>query len=295
MKGNVVRIALLDMNNNHPNQGMKNIVDLVETFKANSEQPISIEKFDVRHGCEVPKVADFDIFISSGGPGTPHREGFIWEEQYAQFLDNLWEHNLYFADKKYAFLICHSFQVAVIHWNLAEVTTRRSYSFGVMPIHKTEDGKKEYLFKNLNNPFYAIDSRAYQCIQPNDDQIGEMGMKIVALEKIRPYVDLERAIMAIRFSNEIFGTQFHPEAEPKGFLENLKDENNKQTMIKHHGLRKYYETLDRIDDEDKIILTQSQIIPRFLKDALTKITTHQHELEESGELAVKIKKINLKL
>lgn len=290
-----IRIALLDMNNNHPNQGMKNITDLVEAFKETSKGEVQIDKFNVRYSCSVPKVKDYDIFISSGGPGTPHREGFIWEEKYTQFLESLWKYNLENEDKKYAFLICHSFQLAVIHWNLATVNTRKSYSFGVMPIHKTEEGKDEYLFKNLADPFWAIDSRAYQCVQPNDDQLNEMGMKIVALEKVRPHIDLERAVMAIRFSNEIFGTQFHPEADSQGFLENLKDENNKQTMIKNYGLRKYKETVDRIDDEDKIVKTQAQIIPRFLAEAFQKIADYRKDLEKSDEMKVKTKRLKIKL
>jgi hypothetical protein len=35
-------------------------------------------------------------------------------------------------------------------------------------------------------------------------------------------------------------------------------------MIENFGMEKYLETIDRIDDEDKIILTQAQILPRFL-------------------------------
>ncbi len=278
MKHKEIRIALLDMNNNHPNQGFKNIVDLVKAFRAVSTEQITIDIYDVRYRCEVPEVAQYDIFISSGGPGNPHPEGFIWEEKYAKFLDDVWLHNVNNEDKKYLFLICHSFQLAVIHWELANVCTRKSYSFGVMPIHKTIEGTQEFLFENLPDPFYGIDSRAYQCIEPDDEKIELFDMKIVALEKIRPHIKLERAIMAIRFSDEIFGTQFHPEAEPVGFMENLKDENNKQTMIKHHGLEKYQETLDRIDDPDKIILTQAQIIPRFLQDATEKITKKKVEL-----------------
>ncbi len=271
MKTKEVRIALLDMNNRHPNQGMRNIIDLAESFKSQVDFHVSITKFDVRYTSEVPNINDFDIFISSGGPGSPFKEGLIWEDLFADFLDNLWKHNQENKSKKYVFLVCHSFQLAVIHWNIAKVNKRRSYSFGVMPIHKTEDGKTDFLLKNLPDPFYAIDSRAYQCIAPNDEKIERLGMRILALEKIRPHVKLERAVMAIRFSNEIFGTQFHPEADPFGFMENLKDEKNKKRMIKQFGEEKYQETIDRIDDEDKIVLTQAQIIPRFLIDSANKI------------------------
>lgn len=265
---NDIRIALLDMNNNHVNQGFKNIKEISEAFKLScAQENVSIETFDVRFKNEMPNVEDFDIFISSGGPGDPHREGFEWEDKFAQFLDNVFEHNQYSDDKKYLFLICHSFQLASIHWKLGNICKRKSYSFGVMPVHKTEEGEQEFLFKNLPDPFYAVDSRAYQFIEPDHDRFEELGMKIVAIEKFRPHINLERAVMAIRFSEEIFGTQFHPEANPAGMIENLKDEKNKQAMIENFGMEKYLETVDRMDDEDKIILTQAQILPRFLQFA----------------------------
>lgn len=262
-----VRIALLDMNNNQANQGFKNIKEISENFQKQSEENISITGFDVRHKNEIPDIEDFDIFISSGGPGNPHREGFEWEQKFADFLDSVYEYNKHNDAKKYLFLICHSFQLASIHWDLGNICKRKSYSFGVQPIHKTEEGEAEFLFKNLPDPFYAVDSRAYHFIEPNVERFEELDMKMVAIEKSRPHIDLERAIMAVRFSDEIFGTQFHPEANPDGMIENLKDEKNKEAMIENYGMEKYLETVDRINDEDKIVLTQSQILPRFLSDA----------------------------
>lgn len=262
-----VRIALLDMNNNQANQGFKNIKEISEAFRSESEENITITSFDIRFKNEIPNIEDFDIFISSGGPGNPHREGFEWEQKFADFLDAVFLHNQQNETKKYLFLICHSFQLASIHWDLGNICKRKSYSFGVQPVHKTEDGDKEFLFKNLPDPFYAVDSRAYQFIEPSLERFEELNMKIVAIEKFRPHINLERAVMAIRFSNEIFGTQFHPEANPEGMIENLKDEKNKEAMIENFGMEKYLETVDRINDEDKIVLTQSQILPRFLSDA----------------------------
>lgn len=268
-----IKIALLDMNNNHKNQGMRNIIELAEHFKDASPFNIQVEYFDVRHKGQVPKVVDFDIFISSGGPGNPHREGHKWEDDFGNLLDEIWETNKTQSQKKYLFLICHSFQMAVIHWKLANVCERKSYSFGVMPIHK--EGTKNHqdiLLKNLPEPFYGVDSRAYQCIEPDYKRLDDLGMKIVAIEKDRPHISLERAMMAIRFSKEIFGTQFHPEADPDGFLENLKDESNVEAMIDTFGEAKYLETISRMNDDNKIVLTRAQIIPKFLKYAAEEIT-----------------------
>ncbi len=266
-----IRLALLDMNNNHINQGMRNITEISHAFKDQSEEDVEIKIFDVRYRNEIPNLEDFDIFISSGGPGNPHREGYEWEQKFADFLDNIWNHNKNSEHKKHLFLICHSFQLASIHWKLGNICKRKSYSFGVMPIHKTYQGEDDFLLKNLPEPFYAVDSRAYQFIEPNFKKLEEMGMKIMGLEKVRPHIHLERAVMAIRFSDEIFGTQFHPEADPEGMMKNLEDEKNRAAMIENYGVEKYLETIDRLNDEDKIIMTQNEILPRFLKNAAEQI------------------------
>lgn len=268
-----LKIALLDMNNNHVNQGMRNIYEISKAFQSayENEVPIDIKIFDVRFKNEMPKVEDFDIFISSGGPGSPHREGHEWEDHFSEFLDTIWQHNLQSDKKKFLFLICHSFQLASIHWGLGNINLRKSYSFGVMPIHKTLQGEDDILLRHLPEPFYAVDSRAYQFVQPNFKKMEEMGMQIVALEKVRPHIQLERAVMAVRFSEEIFGTQFHPEADPQGILINLEDDKNRAAMIENYGLEKYAETIDRLDDPDKIVLTQKEILPRFLERAKHKL------------------------
>ena len=268
---NKIKLALLDMNNNHANQGMKNIREISQQFKETSAENVEVTVFDVRYKNEMPDVEEFDIFISSGGPGNPHREGYEWEQKFADFLDEVWEHNKNSEQKKFLFLICHSFQLASIHWKLGNICKRKSYSFGVMPIHKTYQGENDFLLKNLPEPFYAVDSRAYQFIEPDHKKLDQMGMKIVGLEKVRPHIHLERAVMAIRFSEEIFGTQFHPEANPEWMIENLKDDKNKNAMIENYGVEKYLETLDRMDDPDKILLTQAQILPRFLQNVAEQI------------------------
>lgn len=270
----MVRLALLDMNNNVENQGMGNIIDISKAFQESWNSDVEIVVFDVRHKKEVPNVDDFDIFISSGGPDSPHADGNGWGGEYSDFLNDIWFHNLQSEDKKYLFLICYSYQVAVIHWRLGIVNKRKSYSFGIMPINKTRRGKKEFLFKELSQPFFAVDSRAFQFIQPNRRRISELGMEIMAIEKYRPYVPLERAIMAVRFSDEIFGTQFHPEAEAEGFMKNLENEEKRNALIKQVGWKKYQQTIYKLHDPKKIPHTQAQILPGFLKHAATQVEKH---------------------
>ncbi|XLS29503.1 type 1 glutamine amidotransferase [Flavobacteriaceae bacterium M23B6Z8] len=267
MKKQILRIAILDMNNNVPNQGLRCIKTHVEEFLVKDGTENSYEVFDVRFKNEIPEIEDFDIFISSGGPGSPLEQGLAWEPLYYKFLDQIWAHNTLNENKKYLFLICHSFLIACLHWDLATINQRKSYSFGVMPVHKTDAGKAEPLLKPLPNPFYVVDSRAWQVVQPKRKKLEVMGAKILNLEKKRPHIPLERAVMTIRFSDEIFGTQYHPEADAEGMRFYFQQEEKRQQLIDEYGEAKYLDVIDHLDDEDKIMLTQQVIIPGFLRDA----------------------------
>ena len=112
-----------------------------------------------------------------------------------------------------------------------------------------------------------VDSRAWQVVQPKKKKLEAMGAKILNLEKKRPHIPLERAVMSIRFSNEIFGTQFHPEADAEGMRYYFQQEEKRNQIIEEYGEAKYLNIIEHLDDEDKIMLTQDVIIPGFLRDA----------------------------
>ncbi len=264
---NTYNIAILDMNAGRPNEGMRCIKMLVGEFLAQEGVKGSYAIFEVRIEGEIPNIADYDMFISSGGPGSPLISGEEWESKYFGFLDALLHHNLSRPDKKYLFLICHSFQLACLHWDLAKVTKRRSTSFGVLPIFKTKSGEMEPLFEGLADPFYAVDSRDYQVVGPKEWKLETLEGKVLCREKIRPHVPLERAVMAIRFSKEIFGAQFHPEADSEGMLRYFQMPEKRAQVIKLHGEEKYNDMIDQLDDADKIVKTNRAIIPKFLEQA----------------------------
>lgn len=259
-----LRIAILDMNAGHPNEGMRCINSLVGKFLDNPDIEGYSKVFDVRTKNEVPEIGDFDIFISSGGPGSPKRRGKKWEKKYYAWLDGIFDHNLLDSRKKYLFLVCHSFQLACQHWNLAKVNKRKSKAFGIMPVHLTKKGEDEVLLQGLQNPFYAVDSRDYQVIKPKKKKLKALGAKVVCKEKIRPHVPLKRAVMGIRFTPEIFGVQFHPEADAVGMRNYFNKPDIRQHIVKHHGEMKFIDMMEHLDDDDKILKTHNTIIPRFL-------------------------------
>lgn len=269
----VIKLAILDMYNGAPNQGMKNILDLLDL----QVYPFTWNRFDVRGSNQLPGL-DYDIFISSGGPGDPRDGDGIWDRNYFDFIDEIWEWNKFNKRKKYVFFICHSFQMFCLHFKLGKITKRHSTSFGILPIHKTNSGKNDPIFKKLPDPFYAADHRDYQLIQPNLDVFQKFGAKILCLEKIRDHVDYERAIMAVKLSDEFYGTQFHPEADPVGLLEYYNDKTLYNKAAINYGKEKVDETIAHIYDPFKVGLTNKVIIPSFLKSAISSLFESQSSL-----------------
>ena len=123
---NPIHIAVLDLYNQFPNEGMRCIKQLLEELTASNSWVKKVDYFDVRAKGEIPNPNEYDIFISSGGPGDPKLIGEHWEDKYVKLVDNCLEHNKTASRKKYIFFICHSFQVMVQHWGLAEVNKRKS-------------------------------------------------------------------------------------------------------------------------------------------------------------------------
>lgn len=265
-----VRVAILDLNEGHENQGMRCIREIVNQWSEVNHLNIELQEFEVRVKLQTPDTS-FDIYISSGGPGSPlESEGSEWEKNYFNWLAAVedWNNSENGFPKKHVFFICHSYQLVSRHYNVGNICKRNSNSFGVFPMHLTEAAEEEVVFGNLKNPFYAVDSRDFQLIEPNHDKLAEMGGRILALEKERPHVPLERAVMAIRFNEYFIGTQFHPEADPIGMSMYLQRDDKKQGIIKNLGEQKWSSMLEQLNDPDKILYTYSHILPNFLNHAV---------------------------
>jgi GMP synthase-like glutamine amidotransferase len=260
-----VRLALLNMYNGIPNLGMQNIRDILSIYPE-----LEIKEFDVRARCELPGM-DYDIYICTGGPGSPLEGDGVWDRAFFHLMDRLWNHNQGYEKKKYVFFICHSYQMICHYLSLGSVIYRRKESFGVFPVHLTEEGKKEPYFKGLSSPFYAADFRMWQLIQPNLERIKRLNCKILAMEKIRPHIPLERAIMAMRFSNEWFGVQFHPEADPDGMFYHFDTSEKKEMAIAKKGEGKYKKMIEHIKDPNRLLRTYDTILPSFMVDAIAKV------------------------
>jgi homoserine O-succinyltransferase len=264
-----INIAILDLYEGHANQGMRCIREIINTWAEYNQLNVHFDEFDVRLKEEIPDTS-YHIYISTGGPGSPlDTIDSSWEKKYFQWLKSIeqWNNNTTNIPK-HVFFICHSFQLLCRHYSIGTVCKRKSTSFGVFPVHKLEEGNEEIIFDNLKDPFYVVDSRDYQVIEPNYSVLREMGGKILAIEKNRPHVPFERAIMAVRFNEYFIGTQFHPEADAIGMKLHLLTEDKKATVILNHSKEKWESMVEQLGDPEKILWTYSHILPNFLNNAV---------------------------
>jgi GMP synthase-like glutamine amidotransferase len=269
----VIRVAVLDLYDGQANEGMRCIREILKSYGESSQLNIVRQEFEVRQQQQLPDLT-YDFYISSGGPGSPlESENTDWEKKYFHWLQQLDRYNSNPDNiiKKQVLFICHSFQLACRHYNIAKVSKRRSTAFGIFPVHILHDSMSEPIFQGLNDPFYAVDSRDYQVTEPNHAALHKTGATILAIEKERPHVPLERAIMAIRFNEYMIGTQFHPEADATGMTMYLQREDKKKTVIESHGYDKWKSMIRHLNDPDKILLTYSQVIPNFLNQGVNSL------------------------
>jgi GMP synthase-like glutamine amidotransferase len=273
MNSKEIKVSVIDLYNNEVNEGMRCIKEIISAEdKRNGGPSVSFDIYETRYKGDVPSL-DSDIYISSGGPGSPFEgEGTDWEKKYFTLLDEIWNHNQNNEQKKYIFFICHSFQMMSRFFKFAEVTEREVKSFGVLPINRTDEGANDPILKDLSNPFYSADFRQFQVVQPNQKVFDELGAKVIATEIAPEEEKHERAIMGVRISNEIAGTQFHPEADPDSMIYHLKQQERKDHVVKLYGEKKYYEMIDLLEQPDKIKLTRKTILPTFLRTAIDELT-----------------------
>jgi homoserine O-succinyltransferase/O-acetyltransferase len=266
----MLRIAILDLYEGQANQGMRCIRQIISEWSEFHGVEAEWVEFDVRLKSEVPDLT-YDVYISSGGPGSPlESKGSEWEKAYFGWLQQVeeWNADVANSSKKHVFFICHSFQLVCRHYDIGNISRRKKTSFGVYPVHVTMEGQQESTFRGLPDPFYVVDSRDYQVTSPDFEKLDMHGGKILCIEKYRPHVPFEQALMGVRFNDYMIGTQFHPEADAIGMSMYLQREDKKQTVIENHGEEKWSSMIEQLNDPDKIMWTYSHVLPNFLNEAV---------------------------
>jgi GMP synthase-like glutamine amidotransferase len=149
--------------------------------------------------------------------------------------------------------------------NIGQLSPRAHKIEGIFPVQKTDEGVQDFLFHALENPFWALDSRSYQVSQVNNNNLNLLGGKILALEQSNTN---DSAVMAIRFSPEMIGTQFHPEADADGWMVYV--ENKIRTDIEQQA--GWESTLERAKiHHNALQKTHETLLPGFIKQAIRQI------------------------
>jgi len=273
-KHQYIRVALLDLYDDYPNTEIKNFLDLIAGFNSAHHLNLTCDVFDVRGKIEVPGT-EYDIYISSGGPGSPvDSEGSAWEERYFALIDQLNAHNQKaHSQKKHVLFVCHSFQLMCRRLGLGTVNQRDDESFGIYPVYQTKAGYTEVLFAGLQQPFYTMDMREWQVVNADEAKMAALGAALVAIEMERKDAGLPRAMMAVRFNPYFFGTQFHPEVEPGLLKTQMMDEKHKEKFITEYGEGLYHNILQKLGDETKLQKTYHTLVPAFLSEAVKALTS----------------------
>ena len=262
-----VRVEVLDMNNGARNIGVRNIKRIIEQFghkvrAAHLQVDFEVTHFHVRDRNEVPD-AGFDIYLCSGGPGSPLEDhGMEYEVKFFKLLDQLVDHNLTKDNKKFVFGICHSFQMMVKKFAVAELTKRDTRRIGVVPIIKTRDGENDLLFEGLQEKFYAFDNRDWQAVNPAHQKLKDLGASILSYESNGHAIG--EAVTAIRYTPEIETVQFHPEAEKHGILMRFSDPEERKYIVDMLGDAKFDELIQALNNPNKLMKTYKTILPGFL-------------------------------
>jgi len=261
------KAALIDMYNGESNRG----IGMLRTIMSRYANVLRFDHFDVRAKNQIPDTS-YDLYIFSGGPGNPLVNDGPWFDRYFGLIDDLWRWNAREgAPKRHCLFICHSFQMACHHFGIGHVTQRAQMSFGTYPVYKTSEGKTEWMFEGLPEPFYIADFRRFQVLNPNKERLRQMGAKVLCLEKLRPHTHYDRALMSVRFSPEMIGTQFHPEADPEGMLAYFQQPERKKAIVDEHGEARYHHMIRDLKNPQKIQRTFDTIVPHFLEYSLEKL------------------------
>jgi|SRR5690606_11625528 len=263
----MIKAAIIDLYNNEKNEGIRCIKDILFESNEYSDSEVLFDHYETRYKDDIPGM-NYDIYISSGGPGSPFEdEGKSWEKNYFNLIDSIWNYNQKSEKKKFIFFICHSFQMMARFFKFGSVTKRKQESFGIFPFEKTVDGKDDILLKELTDPFYGADFRKYQVVNPDEKLLNELNAEILAFEN-ETAEENNPAIMAVRISNEIAGTQFHPEADPESMSFHFSQPERKKHIIERYDENKYKQMISYIEQPDKIKLTRKTVLPNFLKEAI---------------------------
>lgn len=274
-----LKIALVDMNDGHPNQAIRSFKTLIRGLfeRARLENPdLEAELIHVqpRNLEEVPPD-DCDLYVCSGGPDSPV-DGFEekWCPAIRKFFDGVhgkWQSGR--EDAPGALAICYSFEMATMHFGVAEMAPREK-RFGIMPAYTTAAGEESNLLGAFGERLFAWEHRYWNAVNLDEARLKELGGAVYARES-RDGVSKGEGLTSFRFTEGIEGTIFHPEADRAGALHWIQKPEQAEAVIEAYGKTTYDRMLKTLDDPNRLARTYALLIPNWLNTSFNRLAPHR--------------------
>ena len=265
-----LRLCLIDMNAGHPNQAIRCFKLILERFvaavqQANPGLDASLAHVQPRNLGELPPP-DCDLYLSSGGPGSPF-DGYDdpWCTGFRRFADRIVDGRLaHGAATPGLLVVCHSFELAVLHFGVAQMTPRPERKFGVMPVYMTEPGARGPLLAPFGDRLFAWEHRSWQAVGLDAGRLAALGGELWAVETREVAKYKGDGLLAFRFAPGVEGTQFHPEADRAGAVAWIERPEMAQAVVEAFGDVTYRRMLKTLDDPMRLARTWALLIPGWL-------------------------------
>jgi hypothetical protein len=265
-----LRLSLVDMNNGVPNEAVRCFRRLLDAFaarvrSANPRLAVVLEHVQPRNLGELPS-RQADLILSSGGPGSPH-DG--WEEPwctgYRAFLDSILDRTAQRPDRApTAFVVCHSFEIAIQHFRFAEMARRQDLKFAIFPAYLTEEGPKEDFLQPFGERLFVWEHRRFQAVGLDVARLRQQQGAVFARESRPGQTDKGEALLALRFGPGLEGTQFHPEADRPGVLAWIHRPEHTAALRDAYGNSLLERMMKTLDDPGRLARTYALLIPGWL-------------------------------
>ncbi len=265
-----LRVCLVDMNNGVTNQATRCFRRLVDAFSTrvrakNPDLEISFKHVQPRNLGELP-AEDEDLVLSSGGPGSPF-DGYDepWCTGYRAFLDRVVEENVARpATAVKVFVVCHSFELAVVHFKVAEMRKRSSLKFGLMPAYMTSEGEQTDYLRPFGYRLFCWEHRNWEAVNLDTARLAKLGGALLSRETAEGGAYKGDALLGLRFAPGIDGTQFHPEADKPGVMNWIERPEHKVAVQDAYGAVLYERMVKSLGNPDRLAKTFALVIPGWL-------------------------------
>ncbi len=272
-----LRLSLVDMNNGVPNEAVRCFRRLLDAFAArvraaNPRLSVVQEHVQPRNLGELPS-RQADLILSSGGPGSPH-DG--WEEPwctgYRLFLDSVLDRTAQHPDTApAAFVVCHSFELAIQHFRFAEMARRQELKFAIFPAYVTEEGSRCDFLQPFGERLFVWEHRRYQAVALDVPRLHQQQGALLARESRPGRDDKGEAVLALRFGPGLEGSQFHPEADRPGVLAWIHRPEHTTALRDAYGHSLLERMMKTLDDPGRLARTYALLIPGWLTSRFNRL------------------------